>query len=66
MTEYQELQVIDTLGTENWVYVGNEGENDDGWKVYQTDRNELFAVCPDGRKVSFEVYTQEDGSFERY
>jgi len=66
MSENQEMEVINTLDTHDWIYVGNEGEDDDGWKVYETSRHELFAVSPDGRKVSFEVYTDEDGSFIVY
>jgi len=65
MTEHQDTKVTEELGTSSWSFVGQEGKNEDGWKVYQTASGKLFAVCPEGTGVSFEVY-EEDGYFIRY
>ena len=62
MTEYQEVKASKELGTESWFFVGYAGkeEREDGWKVYQTNSGVLFAACPDGTKMSFEVYSEDN------
>ena len=65
MTEYQDIQARINYGTSEWYFIGFSGENEDGWKVYQTDNGDLFAVDTKSDDIAFEVY-DEDGIFTVY
>ena len=65
MSEYQDIQATKTYNTTEWHFVGFGGENEDGWRVYQTNNGDLFAVDAESDRMSFEVYN-EDGIFIIY
>jgi len=69
MTERQAKQVRRELRTESWSFVGfatdDNGDEDESCKVYQTHRNELFAISTTSGKVFFEV-EEDNGIFTVY
>jgi len=69
MTEKQDKIVQKELGTSNWSFVGfasdDDGNEDGNCKVYQTSRNDFFAIRKNSDKVFFDVY-EDNGVFTVY
>ena len=64
MTKYQEKMAKRELGTSEWYYIG---DTEDGKsKVYQTEAGDMFATGMEDDRISFEVYTNDDGEFLAY
>ena len=69
MTEYQDIQATRHLNTNEFYFIGHpyeDGVEDETWSIYQTDGGEMFAVDNHSDKMSFEVYTTDEGEFLVY